>query len=573
MKKKIIIYQVLPRLFGNRNAHCEKGGSLETNGSGKFNDFTDEALKQIRLLGCTHIWYTGVLEHATQTDYTAFGIAKDNPYVVKGKAGSPYAVKDYYDVDPDLAQDVTRRMEEYDALIARTHRDGLKILMDFVPNHVARQYRSDARPLGTDDLGEKDDNTVHYKRDNNFYYIPRQEFAARFYQGEGENAYREYPAKATGNNCFGAFPGLNDWYETVKLNYGIDYLHGGRKEFDPIPDTWHKMRDILFFWAARGIDGFRCDMAEMVPVEFWGWVIPQVKEKYPELIFIAEIYNPHEYHYYLFNGKFDYLYDKVGLYDLLRSITGGHAAAYQLTRCWQSLNDMLPHMLNFLENHDEQRIASDYFASDPFRTIPALVVSSMMNVNPFMIYFGQELGEPGMDEEGFSGHDGRTTIFDYWSVTTVRNWINDGRFDTEKLTPAQKKLRTLYKKILNLCNREKAIREGNFFDLMYVNLDNPRFNACKQYAFLRKQEDELLVIAVNFDEISAETEIRIPRHAFEIMNIPEGTYAGTELLTSAVQQITFQADGLLPAVIPPYGAVIIKIKIPFEKKSSQTLPN
>lgn len=573
MKKKIIIYQVFPRLFGNRTCACTKGGSIQTNGSGKFNSFTHEALKQIRLLGCTHIWYTGVLEHATQTDYSSFGIAKDNPYIVKGKAGSPYAVKDYYDVDPDLANDVSRRMEEFTELIGRTHENGLKIIMDFVPNHVARQYHSDARPAGTDDLGEKDDNTVHFRRDNNFYYIPRQKFAAPFEQGEGEDAYREYPAKATGNNCFGAFPGRNDWYETVKLNYGVDFLHGSSKNFDPVPDTWYKMRDILLFWGAKGIDGFRCDMAEMVPVEFWGWVIPQVKEKYPELLFIAEIYNPHEYHFYIFNGKFDYLYDKVGLYDLLRSITGGHAAAYQLTRCWQSLNGILSHMLNFLENHDEQRIASDYFASDPFRAVPALMVSSMMNVNPFMIYFGQELGEPGMDEEGFSGRDGRTTIFDYWSIESVRNWINDGRFNTEKLTPSQKKLRALYKKILNLCNKEKAIREGGFFDLMYVNLDNPSFNACKQYTFLRKQDDELLVIAVNFDHIDVEVAIRIPRHAFEVMNIPEGEYPATELLTAAKSRVDLRADGLLHTGIPADGGVIIKIKPETEKKSNKGLPN
>ncbi|KAA6333249.1 Cyclomaltodextrin glucanotransferase [termite gut metagenome] len=152
-KKKIIIYQVFTRLFGNTNTACLCGGSITENGCGKMSDFTVGALREIKKLGITHIWYTGIIEHATQTDYTAYGIAPDHPAIVKGKAGSPYAIKDYYDVDPDLANDVPKRMKEFENLVSRTHRNGLKMIIDFVPNHVSRQYRSDAHPAGIVDLG------------------------------------------------------------------------------------------------------------------------------------------------------------------------------------------------------------------------------------------------------------------------------------------------------------------------------------------------------------------------------------------------------------------------------------
>ncbi len=563
MNQKIIIYQVFTRLFGNTNKRCKPNGTLQENGCGKFSDFTEKALREIHALGCTHIWYTGIIEHATQTDYSRYGIHKDNPFVVKGMAGSPYAIKDYYDVDPDLADNPHNRMAEFEALVARTHEANLKMIIDFVPNHVARQYHSDKKPTGVKDLGENDNTDEYFSPNNNFYYIPRQEFCGQFPLGEGDEKYREYPAKATGNDCFGAYPCINDWYETVKLNYGIDYLNNRQTHFDPIPDTWIKMKDILLFWASKQIDGFRCDMAEMVPTAFWGWVIPQIKEKYPHIDFIAEVYNPNEYRNYLFNGKFDYLYDKVGLYDLLREITGGYKPASQITYCWQSLDDIKKHMLNFLENHDEQRIASEYFAGNPQKAIPALVVSSMMNTNPFMIYFGQELGEAGMDCEGFSGRDGRTTIFDYWSVSSVRNWVNNKKFNLSQLSPEQKKLRALYKKILTLCNKEKAIREGMFFDLMYVNLDNPQFNAYKQYCFIRKYNNELILIAVNFDHCDVNIAIKIPQHAFDITEFPEtaGKLPFKELLSGEEKEIPFNSEKTFDTAIKAYSAVIWKTKI------------
>ena len=374
---KILIYQIFTRLFGNRSYNCVENGTLAENGCGKMSFFDDSVLRRIKKLGVTHVWYTGVIRHASKTDYSAFGIPCQHPAIVKGRAGSPYAIVDYYDIDPDLADDVDRRMEEFEALLQRSHKAGLKVIIDFVPNHVARQYKSVKKPDGVKDFGETDDVNKGFYPDNNFYYCPNESFAPYFdLKGEADDSYSEYPAKATGNNRFDAYPNKTDWYETVKLNYGVDYMGNTGNHFSPVPDTWNKMKDILLFWAAKGIDGFRCDMAEMVPCEFWGWVIPQVKKLHPELIFIAEVYNPNEYRNYIFNGHFDYLYDKVGLYDTLRAVVCGYGSATSITGCWQSVNDIQSHMLNFLENHDEQRIASDFFAGDARKALPALLVSA-----------------------------------------------------------------------------------------------------------------------------------------------------------------------------------------------------
>lgn len=557
---------MLPRLFGNTTEKCVPNGDITENGVGKLADITPKALKEIKKLGCTHVWYTGVIEHATCTDYSTHGITPDNPNVVKGKAGSPYAIKDYYDIDPDLATDVEARMQEFETLIARTHENGLRAIIDFVPNHVARQYHSDAKPAGIKDLGDGDNTAHHFNPQNNFYYFPGQEFCPQFGIGDEGNRYHEFPARATGNDCFTPSPGRNDWYETIKLNYGVDYLNCRRKNVNPTPDTWTKMRDILLFWAGKNIDGFRCDMAEMVPVEFWGWAIPQVKAQYPHIVFIAEVYNPGEYRNYLHNGHFDYLYDKVGLYDLLRSIVNRRSSVLQISNCWQSLEGINRQMVNFLENHDEQRVASPAYCGDAFKAYPAFIVSAMMNTNPFLLYFGQELGESADDAEGFSGLDGRTTIFDYWSVPSIRAWYNRGKCNTERLSDEQKLLREMYRKALILCNKEAALREGEFFDLMYVNFDNDAIDPHHNYTFLRRHKNELLLIAVNFNAWATDIRIRLPRHAFEHWNIRPGIVECTELLSGEKCSKTLDPDTLFCTSIERYNAVIWKCKIQSAQK-------
>lgn len=559
MKEKIFIYQVLPRLFGNNKSLNKENGTLEENGVGKFSDFDNKALKEIKKMGFTHIWYTGVLEHASKTDYSAYGISKDNPDVVKGNAGSPYAIRDYYDVTPDLADSVEDRMQEFESLIERTHKNGMKVIIDFVPNHVARQYNSDAKPKKVQDLGADDNTNLAFDPDNNFYYLPNQNLELSFIQ---ESSYNESPAKVTGNDCFSNNPSVNDWYETVKLNYGVDYSKGKVNCFTPVPDTWLKMKDILIYWTSKGIDGFRCDMAEMVPVEFWNWVIPKVKAKHKSLLFIAEVYNPTMYNNYVYWGLFDYLYDKVDLYDTLRDVICGQKPTSEITFCWQRVNGLQPKMLNFLENHDEQRIASDFFVGDAVKGIPGMIISATMNVNPVMIYSGQELGERGMDQEGFSGKDGRTSIFDYWSVDSIRNWRNNGAFGNSGLTKEQISLRKFYTQLIQTAKEEEAINSGKFFDLMYANYENMRFDSTKQYAFLRSGRKDFILIVSNFDSKPVDISIQIPVAAFDFMGInPYKIKKATELLSKKNFVLNTEWNRVLNINLDKHSGKIIKFSV------------
>ena len=549
MKEKIVIYQIFTRLYGNRNTTCKENGTIEENGCGKMNDFTPTTLKKIREMGVSHVWYTGIIRHATQTDYSAYGIPRNHPAIVKGKAGSPYAITDYYDVDPDLAVDVNLRMAEFEQLIARTHKAGLKVIIDFVPNHVARQYHSICKPEGVRDLGEEDNPQNGFDPQNNFYYCPGQRFAPYFdlYHDEPE-PYLEEPAKATGNDCFHNAPGMNDWYETVKLNYGVDYYAGRVGHFNPIPNTWSKMTDILIFWARKGVDGFRCDMAEMVPADFWRWATDKVKFAYPDKIFVGEVYNPAEYRNYIGAG-FDYLYDKVGMYDTLREVIRGNQSTLAITGAWQATDDIRDHMLYFLENHDEQRIASTFFAGDGRKGVPGLVVSALLQQNPLMIYAGQEYGERGMDKEGFSGNDGRTTIFDYWSVATLV------RAAQRRLTADEKALKAVYDRVIQIAGTEKAVTEGASFDLMYVNGQYHH-----QYAFLRKAGQEVLLVIANFTDVQAELSVNIPGHAFDFLGLKEKNAVATDLMTDVKQTITLRRNEAVAVSVAPYSAAVLKFK-------------
>ena len=550
MSEKIVIYQALVRLFGNTNTTNKPWGSKEENGVGKFADFTDKALAGIKELGVTHVWYTGVLHHATTSDYTAIGVDNDNPAVVKGRAGSPYAVKDYYNVDPDLTEEPANRLEEFKALVARTHKAGLKVIIDIVPNHVARHYKSTSKPTGVKDFGEEDDTSVTYAHDNNFYYNPNEAFVLP----EGVwGSYEEYPAKWTGNDCRASQPSITDWYETVKLNYGI--RPDGVEDFDPIPDTWQKMRDIALYWLAMGVDGFRFDMAEMVPVAFWHYLNCTIKAQYPEAMLIAEVYTPQLYRAYLHEGKMDYLYDKVQLYDSLRAIVSEGASTDSIAPIQRDLADIAPAMLHFLENHDEQRIASPEFAGNPWKAVPAMAVSTLISDAPVMLYFGQEVGERAADWAGF-GSPSRTSIFDYIGVPAHQRWVNNKQFDGGQLSEAEQALRDFYCRLLNL----KV--SGAYFDLHEHNRAYTPYYNDKVYTFMRIDEGAQWLIAVNFAQYDHfGFDLQLPPYIIGSCFLNDGVYPLQEELygTNTTTLVVENGIGLVRIELAPLQTLVLKI--------------
>lgn len=567
---KLVVYQLMTRLFGNQKTINIPYGTMEENGVGKFNDINDNALKSLRSLGVTHVWYTGVIEHALLTDYTKFGIPLDDADVVKGRAGSPYAIKDYYDVNPDLAAQVPNRLTEFENLVTRTHANGLKVIIDFVPNHVARSYRSDQKPDGTQDLGEKDDMTASFKVTNNFYYLPGQSFQPpEEYVALGpdntfptkDGKFNETPAKVSGNGSITASPKMFDWFETVKLNYGIDIQNGNKTHFNTVPDTWLKMKDILVYWAGKKVDGFRCDMAEMVPVEFWNWAIPQVKAVNPEIIFVAEIYNPAQYRNYIETGKFDFLYDKVQLYDTLRLLLEGKRKTTDIDLIQRNLNGINSNMLHFLENHDEQRIASQFFAGDPWKAVSAMVVSATIDEGPMMIYFGQEVGEPATGITGFGNLEkvGVTTMWDYWGVPEHQKWMNGGKFDGGLLSENQKQLRQFYSTLLNLARSNQAIVKGAYRDLTLSNLREGNFDD-DIHAFVRYTGEDKLLIVSSFSSKTKSITVKIPENIANEMSLQKGTsYVAHDLLWKELE-IDLQDDFSLTLTVVPYSSFIFKIK-------------
>ena len=497
---KMIVYQILPRLWGNSCDHPVPGGSLAENGCGKFSAIDEPTLRYLRdELKVTHVWYTGVIRHATTEPYV--GCPAVNQQVVKGRAGSPYAIVDYYDVNPYLADNPADRMDEFESLLKRTHEAGLKVLIDFVPNHVSRSYGKVGLVGDVPPLGASDDCTVHWRPENDFFYYPGQALTLPV-----PGNYYENPAKASGN-CFSPAPGINDWYETIRLNYCDFHTR-----------TWDKMLDIVRYWCRKGVDSFRCDMVEMVPWQFFAWLTARIKAEYPGTCFIGEVYDRANYSRYLNEAGFDYLYDKTGLYDTLRAIVENHGSTRGITWNWQSLGGMQPRMLNFLENHDEQRFASDYFGRDGGRTFASLAASLYLNQAPFMIYCGEEVGERAMDSEGFSGFDGRTTIFDWWSVPSLRrlySHIHSG----EGLTDHESAILAGFSRTLHLADMHPALSGGGTYDLCYCNMSSPGFDPDRHFTFLRGDRDELLLIVCNFASEASSIRITVPPEAFSFLGI------------------------------------------------------
>lgn len=589
-KSKKVVYQVFTRLFGNTNTTNKTWGTIEENGVGKFEDFTPKALQEIKDLGITHIWYTGIPHHALVGDYTKYGISNDDPEVIKGRAGSPYAVKDYYNVNPDLATDPENRLEEFKQLLERTHQAGMKVIIDIVPNHVARNYQSISAPKGVEGFGVDDNTEVQYQRDNNFYYNPNETFQLPKWRegylplgGEQhplvDGHFQENPAKWTGNGARASKPDQNDWYETVKVNYGVS--PEGIREFDSlpkgyenepfqkhfefwkdkqVPDSWEKFKDIALYWIAMGVDGFRYDMAEMVPVEFWSYMNSTIKMENPDAFLLAEVYNPTLYRDYIYKGKMDYLYDKVAMYDSIKQIMKDNGKTSYISEVLKQTKDISSHLLYFLENHDEQRIASEEFAGDAQIAKPAMTVLATISTAPLMIYFGQEVGEPGAEDAGF-GKPSRTSIFDYVGVPHHQRWMNDGKFDGGQSTEQEKQLRDFYKRLLNVSISQPAIM-GQIKELHKYNIQNSQGYNQDIYSFVRYNEDQKLVVISNFDtENTYEFELQLPKELIAEWGLDKTEYSLRDLLYQGSNKLTLRNDiGAVKIRINPLQSFIFEVQ-------------
>lgn len=579
-----VVYQLLVRLFGNTAEPRRPWGTLEENGVGRFEDITDAALAGIAELGTTHVWYTGVLHHALIGDYSGIGIDADDPDVVKGRAGSPYAIRDYYSVNPDLARDPARRMEAFAELVERTHAHGLRVMIDIVPNHVARHYRSLGAPEGVRDFGADDDTTVAWARDNSFYYIPGECFEVPDFPpgreplgGEAhplaDGRFDECPARWTGNDVRSPRPSVEDWYETVKLNYGV--RPDGSHDFDEVPDalrgagweahraywegrevpaTWTKMRHIAEFWMDRGVDGFRFDMAEMVPVAFWSWLNSALKAKDPEVLLLAEIYNPAVYADFVELALMDLLYDKVDLYDQLKRVMQGHEPASSLLPVRERLHPLEPHLLRFLENHDEQRIASPAFAGDARAGRPGMLVTAALGRTATMLYFGQEVGEPAVADAGF-GQATRSTIFDYWNVPHHQRWMNHGAFDGGALAPEERALRDFHVALMRAAAGPAL--DGAYADL-YTAADG---NADSHLAWARHGGGQALVAFAGFGADAADVTVTVPAAVVAAFGVGDGRHRLDDLLGGPAAWLVVEAgQGRVDLQAGPFEAKLLELQ-------------
>ncbi len=587
---KIVVYQMFTRLFGNKNPTNKPWGTIGENGVGKFNDIDDTALEAIKGLGANYIWYTGVPHHALVRDYTAYGISNDDPEVIKGRAGSPYAVKDYYNVNPDLAVDPATRLQEFEALIDRTHKHGMKVVIDIVPNHIARHYESISKPAGVTDFGADDKPGLGYDRDNNFYYVKGEDFKLPEwpdgYQVLGgekhpliDGEFSESPAKWTGNGSRQSQPDFNDWYETVKVNYGVrpdggydfpalpaDYADKDVKaHFDfwqgkDVPDSWVKFKDIALYWTAKGVDGFRYDMAEMVPVEFWSYMNSYIKTRNPDAFLLAEIYQPEIYRDFIRLGKMDYLYDKVDLYDRLKEIIQNKRNTDVLDDVAKKYADIDQNLLRFLENHDEQRIASPEFAGKAENALPAMVVSATLGKGPTMIYFGQTAGEKGEKDAGF-GKASRTTIFDYWGVPAHQQWMNGGKFDGGLLSAEHKALQNYYRKLLNFTRNSSALT-GEFVSTHQANRNAKGYNG-KLYSYVRFDDKQKLIVLTNFSRSEpASVDYQLPESLISQWRLTDGDYRLIDRLNGGEYKLTVKnGKAISELVLRPLMSRILEVKM------------
>lgn len=579
-----VIYQLFVRHFSNFTQGGVPWGSREQNGCGSFNGITDAALEQIARMGVTHLWFTGVLRHATQTPHE--GLPADPACIVKGIAGSPYAVTDYFDVDPDLAENVEARREEFAALLQRCRRWGMVPMIDFVPNHVSRNYASTVRPESS--FGAGDDTACFFARDNSFYYLEPHHTGLEMQLPEGKFAPECGVGRVTGNNVASWSPGAFDWYETVKLNYGTDYRHGSHAaETLPsllapvyaLPRTWRLMNEVLAYWQKMGVGGFRCDMAHMVPLPFWRWAISHARLRDSSAFFMAEGYDDHlklvegSVYESLISAGFDGVYDGVS-YESLRKIFEGGAWANDLDRHHRDSTPMFMRGVRYVENHDEPRLASPlYWGGMGEKVARAVMVAQYCTTcGPVLVYNGQETGERAEGPGGYGGDNGRTSIFDYTSLPRLQRWVNGGAYDGALLTPEEQQFRAFTGQLLTLL-QHPALAKGGFYGLNWANRETPDFgrrpgdaaSGHLLYAFLRhyrKAKSTLLVVCNMNPSEPAHVHIHVPQNAREWAGKKPGVYHFVSLLETSSPIVETDAETLetqgLPVDVPAGGALVLE---------------
>ncbi|MDQ6622563.1 MAG: alpha-amylase family glycosyl hydrolase [Verrucomicrobiota bacterium] len=569
--ERMRIYQLFVRLFSNTNETRQPNGTLAQNGVGKFNEINDAALSSLREMGFTYIWLTGVLQQATGTDYSSIGQPADDPDLLKGIAGSPYAIKDYFDVCPDYAERPEHRIDEFKALLERVHQHQMKALLDFVPNHVARSYHSDVRP--DLDFGNDDDKSKFFDPQNNFFYLKpghggpplrlpggttavssaldSRRDSARPSMRDGIYEPEREHGRVTGNNAVTWTPSPNDWYETVKLNYGFDFAAADKsvREYPtasapdkPIPNTWKKMDQVLAYWQSLGANGFRCDMAHMEPPEFWRWAIGRARERDANVVFIAEAYDNDPAKVpvtassetncmiNLVQAGFTAVYDDPS-YKALKKIYDGPGWASDIDA--HRPNELVfENSLRYAENHDEVRLAAPReWGGHGMKAGPAIcAVLFGLSRGPVMLYNGQEVGEPAAGIEGFGKDDARTSIFDYWSMPELVKWNNDHAYDGGKLSEPQKELRARYARLLHAID-QPAFRAGQSFPLNAANNRNPKYGRLGGesasghwlYSFLRYDPASgqrfLAVTNLNPTETLQDVSVLLPPAAIEFLDL------------------------------------------------------
>jgi len=599
--RRVCIYQLFPRLFGNTNETRKLNGALAENGVGKFADINAAALGALKEMGFTHGWLTGVFQQATATDYSGIGAPADDPDLLKGLAGSPYAIKDYFDVCPDYAVRPAERLAEFQDLIARMHEAGLGVILDFVANHVARSYRSDVRP--DLDFGARDDRAKFFDPKNDFFYLQADSpgggpplrlptvcdghlaspTCQAMGRGDGLFAGELDHGKVTGNNVVSWAPALSDWYETIKLNYGYDFTTGVRAYPSaehpdlPLPDTWLKMDAVLAYWQEMGIDGFRCDMAHLVPLEFWNWAIARARARQPGVFFAAEAYDNDPMKVSagnvlegLLHAGFDAVYDDPS-YKILKGIYDGPKWANDLDGLPHG-DPLFHHSLRYAENHDEVRLAGASqwggIGMEAGRAVSAILFG--LGRGPVLLYNGQEVGEPARGAAGFSGDSARTTIFDYWSMPELAKWVNNGRFDGGRLDSDQAALQESYGRLWRLTG-EPAFERGIFFGLNPANLWNDQYGRLQGedasghwlYCFLRcdAESGQRFLVAANLhpDRALENVLVRFPQEALDLLFLGGSVTVIEERLAPKglrweVPTAALAADGLRLATLPPLSA-------------------